>query len=87
MPTLDDKKRDEALKRALAMPPTPHKPYVIDLADRRPRARSHPIVDALDALAVALADHGHKWTDRERGLYETAISYCGCTGFDLSERG
>jgi len=26
MPTSDEKKRDEALKRALAMPPTPHKP-------------------------------------------------------------
>ncbi|MCP3947348.1 hypothetical protein [Herbaspirillum sp.] len=39
----------------------------------------NPIVQALDALALALLDHGHEWTDRERLLYETAISYCGYT--------
>lgn len=38
----------------------------------------HPIVQALDALALALADHGHSWSEREVSLYETAISYCGC---------
>lgn len=34
-----------------------------------------PILMALDALGVALADHGHTWTDRERNLYETAVEY------------
>lgn len=29
---------------------------------------------ALDALAVALADHGHIWTSAERGLYERAVA-------------
>lgn len=32
-----------------------------------------PIVDALDALALALTEHGHQWTDHERSLYEEAI--------------
>ena len=31
------------------------------------------ILDALDVLALALATHGHKWTDDERALYEEAI--------------
>jgi hypothetical protein len=30
------------------------------------------IIDALDALALALKDH--KWTNRERKLYERAIA-------------
>jgi hypothetical protein len=61
---------------------------VIDLAAARARRAapppSHPITDALDALALALAAHGHEWTERERQLYETAISYLsgGCTGSD-----
>jgi hypothetical protein len=28
---------------------------------------------ALDMLGVALADHGHTWTDEQRTAYETAI--------------
>lgn len=58
---------------------------VIDLAAARDRlaekqAMSHPILAALDALALALADHSHSWTERERLLYETAVTYCGgCT--------
>ena len=43
------------------------------------RVAQHPIAQALDALALALVDHGHNWTDEEVMLYETAISYCGCT--------
>lgn len=27
---------------------------------------------ALDALGLALAEHGHKWTDLERALYDEA---------------
>lgn len=44
----------------------------------------HPILAALDALALALAEHGHAWSERERQLYETAVSYLfgGCTGSD-----
>ena len=34
------------------------------------------IVDALDALGLALANHGHVWSDRERQLYEDAIAIC-----------
>uniref|UniRef100_A0A6M3LM35 Uncharacterized protein n=1 Tax=viral metagenome TaxID=1070528 RepID=A0A6M3LM35_9ZZZZ len=30
------------------------------------------IQEALDALGVALADHNHQWTDKERKLYEGA---------------
>ena len=30
------------------------------------------VQEALDALACALADHGHGWTPRERALYEAA---------------
>lgn len=35
----------------------------------------NPILAALDALALALADHVHVWTDRERQLYENAVGY------------
>ncbi|DBA08485.1 hypothetical protein VNPA142037_54190 [Pseudomonas aeruginosa] len=31
------------------------------------------ITACLDMLAVALASHGHKWSDRERQAYEEAI--------------
>lgn len=32
---------------------------------------------ALDMLGVALADHGHNWTDEQRSAYETAIKMLG----------
>lgn len=32
------------------------------------------IIGALDSLAVALADHGHKWTEGEREIYERSLS-------------
>lgn len=50
----------EAARQRLASPPLIHR---------------NPILEALDALGVALADHGHTWTDRERSLYETAVQY------------
>jgi hypothetical protein len=31
------------------------------------------VTGALDSLGVALADHGHQWTDGERAIYEEAI--------------
>jgi hypothetical protein len=31
------------------------------------------IIDTLNALALALVDHNHKWSDKERRLYEKAI--------------
>jgi len=31
------------------------------------------IVGALDSLGVALADHGHEWTEGERCIYEAAV--------------
>ena len=37
----------------------------------------NPLVDALDALGLALVRHKHVWTDRERELYETALDYLG----------
>lgn len=36
-------------------------------------------VAALDALALALANHNHQWTNRERFLYEDAIAISGRT--------
>jgi hypothetical protein len=53
------------------------------LSEAEPEA-SNPILEALDLLALALADHSHVWTDREKTLYETAVSYLsgGCTGSD-----
>jgi len=32
------------------------------------------IVEALDKLGLALAEHNHKWTVEERELYEKSIS-------------
>lgn len=32
------------------------------------------VIQALDALALALVDHKHQWTDKERRLYERAKS-------------
>ena len=43
--------------------------------EAREKEGQHPILTALDALALALVDHGHTWTDQERLLYETAVSY------------
>ena len=53
---------------------------VIQIEERRGGsvpAPPNPLVEALDALGVALAGHKHVWTDRERMLYETALSYLG----------
>lgn len=53
---------------------------VIDLAAARQRlarqeAPPHPILEALDALAIALAAHDHDWTEREHQLYVSAVAY------------
>ena len=32
------------------------------------------LIEALDCLGLSLAKHGHKWTERERGLYESSIA-------------
>lgn len=32
------------------------------------------VLGALDSLGVALAEHGHEWTDGERTIYEQAIT-------------
>lgn len=56
---------------------------VVDLNEARERLErsppQHPILEALDVLAVALADHGHTWTDREVDLYENAVRLMGGT--------
>jgi hypothetical protein len=36
------------------------------------------MIEALDALAVALAGHGHVWTETERALYERAVMVSSC---------
>jgi hypothetical protein len=47
------------------------------------------IPSALDSLGLALGGHGHKWTDRERQLYETAVAMAsgGCTATDSAASG
>ncbi len=42
------------------------------------------IREALDTLGLALAEHGHAWTDRERQLYERAVTISSgdCMGTD-----
>jgi len=57
---------------------------IFDIAAARQRHEEskqadHPILAALDALALALVDHGHTWTDKEHWLYETAVNYL-CQG-------
>ena len=37
----------------------------------------NPLLEALDAIGLALAEHNHVWTDREKMLYETAVGYLG----------
>ncbi len=32
------------------------------------------VIEALDKLGLALAEHEHQWTVEERGLYERSIS-------------
>jgi hypothetical protein len=40
---------------------------------------------ALDALALALVDHGHVWSADERALYDAAVTSCaGCRDVGLS---
>src|SRR4029077_20109254 len=34
------------------------------------------ILEALDALALALTEHEHQWTYEQRSLYEQAVSQC-----------
>tara|TARA_R110001599_G_scaffold12011_1_gene56358 strand:+ start:596 stop:793 length:198 start_codon:yes stop_codon:yes gene_type:complete len=62
---------------------------VIDFSAARERAnqpeQTHPIQEALDSLALALCDHAHEWTDRERQLYETAVSYITSSGYKGSD--
>ena len=50
-------------------------------------ARSSAVTQALDALGLALAQHAHIWTARERQLYEQAITTAsgGCTEIGSSE--
>lgn len=58
---------------------------VLDLNSFRklsqPEPPAHPILRALDALSLALADKGHEWTHREHQLYETAVSYVTSDGY------
>lgn len=42
---------------------------------RHKAAPVHPILESLDALALALTEHDHVWTEREVLLYETAVAY------------
>jgi hypothetical protein len=32
------------------------------------------LLEALDCLGLSLAKHGHRWTERERGLYESSVA-------------
>lgn len=53
---------------------------IVDIAEARKRQKEptqadHPILAALDALALALVDHDHTWTEKEHWLYETAVKY------------
>jgi hypothetical protein len=31
------------------------------------------IINALDAMGLALTDHNHQWTEEDRSIYEKAI--------------
>jgi hypothetical protein len=53
-------------------------------ARRKNEPPPNPILEALDALALALTDYGNEWSDRERNLYETATAYLCHMGTDSS---
>lgn len=38
-------------------------------------SKTQVAIEALDTLALALANHGHQWKDKERELYEKAIAF------------
>lgn len=44
------------------------------------------IVEALDVLGLALVEHGHEWTERERQPYDLAVAMASgdCTETDSS---
>lgn len=44
----------------------------------------HSMLDALDALAIALVAHDHQWTASESALYEAATA-SNCKGIGSSE--
>ena len=47
--------------------------HELDEPHARPGGQRMSVVtDALDALGLALAGHGHRWSSRERQLYEAA---------------
>lgn len=51
-------------------------PVPVTALPPQPRPENHPktvVLEALDALALALAGHNHQWTPRERDLYEKAV--------------
>lgn len=58
-------------------------PRVISLAEERQKRERPPgqtgnvILDALDLLGLALVEHNHAWTDREKQLYEDAVAMVG----------
>jgi hypothetical protein len=58
-------------------------PRVVSLAVEREKRQPRPdftgnvILDALDLLGLALVEHGHTWSDRERQLYEDAVAMVG----------
>ena len=55
-------------------------PHVVSLAAEREKRTPKPgttgnvILDALDLLGLALVEHSHAWSDRERQLYEDAVA-------------
>ena len=74
----EERRRDELLLKLLKTPPKPR---------IKPEGIKSTVLDALDALALALASHDHQWTDKERQLYEAAITELtsgDCTDSDSS---
>ncbi|MCC6789340.1 MAG: hypothetical protein IT547_16025 [Hyphomonadaceae bacterium] len=55
---------------------------VIDIAPMQRRRENAEAIEALDALALALAEHDHCWTEQERQQYERAIAALSRTGCD-----
>lgn len=44
------------------------------------------IMSALDTLSLALTDHDHQWTNKERKVYEDAVSLL-TSSYDCKETG